>query len=313
MKKKLLCGMLICLYFTAQAMEESKRKHHHSSSKIGHKHIVFDLEGVLLQPNISHVMHEIGTQGALAIAGNLGGSGLFKMAFSRRLPSTKDILEKFFEILEPIDYLEAEEHDSALYTAANLKYKGLPAPRIIKQWLLSGDTTTCKAIEQHVLAHIAQQELHHMQRNLAEKLTAITFDPEKNSESLQVVPEAVSLLKELKHHKNHLHIVTHWNHEAFGLLQAKYPKLFKHIDKHAITSGSTRQIKPELHETFLAKQETTWEKSFFIESDEEDLTALQHKHTDARGIVCTEGNYEAIRTQLQKFKALPKPKIGSQE
>jgi FMN phosphatase YigB (HAD superfamily) len=272
----------------------------------GGKSIILDLEGVLVEPDPTAAVKEMGCGGLLAMGSGLGFSGVLSSAFRRSTP-TEQLVGQFFKAIELIPYVGIEQEEQKRLNTIKLPYKGHQAPPLIKQWLV-GSTVGSTIIEQYALESLAKGNLSKSEKTLATKFTSMTFNPDKNAETVKVIKEALNLIKELKLHNNNLYIIAHWNHEAIEKMKRYYPELFDLIGDSIMTSAEAQKIKPELYSHSIDTFNLDLENCFFIESDKAHLDyALKLGSCDKRpqGIVCTQ-NYDEIRAALQKFDALPK-------
>lgn len=277
------------------------------SYSVGGKSIIFDLEGVLVEPDSTTAVKEMGCGGVLALSGSLGVSGLFR-SLSGKSSSTEQLVGQFFKAIEPIDYVNLETREQKKLDKLELSYKGHAAPRLIKQWLVNS-TISSTIIEQSALGSLEQQgNLSSREKTLATKFTSMTFNPETNARTVKIIKDALELIKELKEHNNNLYIIAHWNHEAIDQMKQQHPDLFNLIGDSIITSAEAQKIKPKLYHHSIKKFDLDLPNSFFIESDQAHLDhvlKLGSEGARPQGIVCAQ-NYAEIRAALQNFDALPK-------
>ena len=272
----------------------------------GGKSIILDLEGVLVEPDPTAAVKEMGCGGLFAMGSGLGFSGVLSSAFRRTAP-TEQLVGQFFKAIESIPYIGIELDEQKRLNQIKLPYKGHLAPSLVKQWLV-GSTVGSTIIEQHALTSLEQSKLSKNEKTLATKFTSMTFNPDKNADTVKVIKEALNLLKELKMHNNNLYIIAHWNHEAIGRMKQQHSELFDLIGDSIMTSAEAQKIKPDLYSHSIDTFNLDLENCFFIESDKAHLDCalkLGSHGKRPQGIVCTQ-NYDEIRAALQRFDALPK-------
>lgn len=196
-----------------------------------------------IEPDMMKGMQSLG--GAAYLAGQWLGS-----FFNGNDPSK--LLTKFFEVMKNINPTKTSEE---------IYYQEFIAPALLYSFLIGEKTSdeTLKIFSDYIY----KNKSHGFNPELMKLCAEMTFDPEKNTNVMRIIPKAVSILEKLRDNRCTIHIVGNWNDALFTRLEKKFPKEFKHINGQKIISGSSKKAKRELYKNFFTTHAP--EKTIVIE------------------------------------------------
>jgi hypothetical protein len=227
------------------------------------EHIVIDLI-FLVQPDI------------LAGIQSLGALTLCKAWFGSFLGGhdPQKIQDDFFALLKEIDPAEPPE---------KIFYQASIAPTLLYSFLI-GKKTPEESLARFNDYITDPRHQRGFDPTLMARCAEMTFDPEKNTAVMKVVPGAVALLQHLRASGHTIHLVGNWNAALFAKLEEKFPQLAL-INGQRIISGHHNKAKGS---ALFAKlfETTSPEQTIIIEPYPEIASELQRRFPGITLIPC---------------------------
>jgi|GEM_PF-700007 len=223
------------------------------------KHIIFDLDGVLLDTNISQTLYSLGI---INLFGYLVTKGHF--------PSKTDL----FGALRPIP---------AINTSFS-EHEGKPMPPILVDWQKGTQTheqllTSCN---QYFQAQYQAGTLSKYETDIFMKLSKLMFDCSEYIASKCAIQSSLDLLAPLAEyahkHNIQLYILSNWDAQSLDLAQQKFPELFKYFPQdHIVISGKVGLLKPDpaLFSYILDTHDINPDECLFIDDEHINITQAQ--------------------------------------
>lgn len=264
-----------------------------SSGTVFAKVLLWDLGGVLFQPDKLGVAQEIGLSYFASY-----------MLFDWKNPNIEAVL---FNVLE-----QMEKPEKGIREKAGTG-EGVPLPTIMCHWQ-AGITTGPEIIKRshaHLkwLAKIDYFESAH-ELILINKTIHAMFNPKVLARNVRPVKEGFDLVKECGaalnkngNKKNRNFVFSNWDNLSFDIYRKKNPGYFKPFE-HIVISGHIKLIKPraEAYKYLLETYKLDPQECILI--DDQEVNAIGARKCGIRTILVKNGNYNQLRADLKQFGAL---------
>lgn len=205
--------------------------------------IIFDLGGVLLEPNKTAIVMKAGP---LSLA-------WYSISHLEN-PRTA-----FFNILSEIDSYTEPNND-----IQTLDENGVPIPKIMCDWL--------KGIpSKKILGKI--KKTMSTEHSLWPLATAI-FDPQSMASTQKIIESGKKFVEECIEQGHCVYIISNWDLESFTFMQEQYPEFFC-LFSGIVISGDCGLLKPdpEIYKHFLLEYKLDPKTCFFIDNQPENVLA----------------------------------------
>lgn len=262
------------------------------------KIIIWDLGGVLCDPNKLGVAREIGLKNFITYT-----------LFDWKNPNVQALI---FDVLERIKLKKSSKNKGESKNRAATA-EGMPLPEIMCQWQ-SGEKSGYEIIK------IANKHIRNLDRNgyfisdrekvLVKKTINGMFNPAILARNIDPIKKGLDLVKECARmrtkngkRKHKLIAFSNWDPLSFNLFYRKHKKLFKDFD-HVIVSGDIGLIKPHRNAyRYLIKKYKLNPKDCIL-IDDQEINARGAQRCGMQALVVYDGDYEYLREQLVSLGAL---------
>lgn len=235
---------------------------------MGAAHIIFDLGGVLLNPNKSAVAHK---------------AGLLKLAFFA-LSTMENPRSTFFNILSEInpysdtDIIPCDETGAQLPGIMCDWLKGIPSKKILKK------------IEQKLTTA-------HPLWDLANAI----FEPKSMADTQKLIKEGQMFVQECIAQGHCVYVLSNWDAESFTHLYMKYPEFFS-LFSGIVISGDCGLLKPDpkIYQHLLLEYGIHASECFFIDNQPENIYGASQTGIAGSVLNLKKGkpDFDSVRTDL---------------
>ncbi len=254
---------------------------------------IIGFDGILFKENKAAAIQELGI-------GTIFSKSVKSFFTSETAPW--DMQDRFFKILDNIEPATAQ--------TPVLNWHGKRVPSPICKHLINNPSD--QPLLPLITEKIKKQKLS--DESFVLSLANITFDPEKNADSLEEIPAGIQLLQELKNAGHTIYIVENWHPKTLEKLKAKYPHIFVNISS-CIISGDTHKTKTSgLYEHFFTTT-TNLDLNDAIVIETEQIycnpidTFNKQRSKNVKVILCQQEEYKKgfkyIKKQLRNSGYLP--------
>lgn len=253
------------------------------------KHVVLDLYQVLITSNESVAIEKLG-----------GKWNIFKTKGFGALNLQEDFLTALRDI-------PSEQIDGS----GTVVLKGKEAPQPIREFVMGKDW-------QQLIERVSQGIKNQKRKDeeLLLKLVNITFHPKENSETMQLIPEGVKLIKTLAENNYTIHLLANWNNIAWQHLKEKFSEVFKYLNGQVILSGEKQKPKgPELFNTLVEEAGIKpGEQCIVVDTEKvyhESFKSMPSSRIIVTPVLCENKDFSAVYSHLQRPAATLTPKPSS--
>jgi len=223
------------------------------------KHIIFDLDGVLLHTRMHKGLTHLGIRNIIRYIMN-----------HKELPSKAAA----FKILEKIPSPSTN----------SVFYQGCALPPILVDWQkgIYSNQEILKIIQNYLEQVYKKKEIRSSDYRLLQALCNILFIPEKLIATRMARSKTSMLLSKLSEYaaKNDitLYILSNWDKESFPFIKQKFTSIFAHFKpENIMISAHVGLVKPEptLFELFLKTYALEPAECLFIDDEEANIKSAQ--------------------------------------
>jgi FMN phosphatase YigB (HAD superfamily) len=231
-------------------------------------HIIFDLGGVLINPDKTAVAMKAGPirLGLYALTHRQSPRTALYNILDSVEPDTTSIVKTYDENGEPLPGLMCD------------LLRGIPSKRILER--IQEKITT-----NHALWPLA---------------TAI-FEPKFMASAQLIVENGKKFVEECIEQGHNVYILSNWDSESFTYLCQQYPEFFG-LFSGIVISGDCRLLKPDAHiyTHFLLEYELDPNKCFFIDNQIENVTAAANIGVSGTVVTTKRGapDFDKVRADL---------------
>lgn len=261
---QLIIGLLVCSFVSSNFSMEKK-------------HIILDLNNILIQPNTGNVAKQIGVWNLLGSM--LGGSNPTQFS------------GQFFTTLRDLDPNKQPP--------ISLPWEGHKAPYPIYELLIGAK----KAEDLHAEIRKKIEDKNPKDKNIMLTLADITFHPEKNADIIDSIPAGEKLLDQLLQQGHIVHLHANWGKESWLLLKNKFTDLFQKINGQILISGAETEIKTvKTIQTIMQQYNLMSHQCITIESQSHLCEEL--KEAGIPSVHSSTNSISDIEKQLRELKIL---------
>ncbi|MDP3889529.1 MAG: HAD-IA family hydrolase [bacterium] len=263
---------------------------HNEPAVLVKKHIIFDLNGVLLKTDTLKAVRELGLTTLIG----------YSLTTGKKPSDIKNVLFKTFNTIQPTGN-DCDASDPC----------GLPLPGLLCDWLKG--TKTSEELRKLVLPAIKKNKqwfTNNSEQQLIYRTARMMFNPKRLCNTVTLIKEGLRFVIECKKKGYAVYVLSNFDTETFDLIKEKYPQLFELFDG-IIVSGNVHLIKPmpEIYELFTKKLPA--QNCIFIDDQEENIYAAQgcgitaiHCHKKSPGLLGLGSNpdFDEVRKQFAKIE-----------
>ncbi len=262
-------------------------------SQTAPKVILWDLGGVLFQPDKLGVAKEIGLTHFASY-----------MLLDWRNPNIQNVL---FDVLE-----QMERPEKGIREKAGTG-EGIPLPTIMCHW--QAGTVTGPEIIKRSQKHL--QKLHKLgyfeskrEYRLIKKTIEAMFNPRVLAHNVVPVPEGFDLVQLCSHarnkngnRKNRNLIFSNWDHLSFDIFYKNNRELFEPFEE-IIISGHIKKIKPRPDAYKYLLDEYKLDPKECILIDDQEVNVIGARKFGIKTILVKNGSYDQVKRELRALGAL---------
>lgn len=265
-----------------------------TASQAHAKIILWDLGGVLFQPDKIGVALEVGL-----------GNFLSHAFWDVRSPNIQATL---FDVLHHLDRDEKERGDVAGSS------HGMPLPPIMCKWQ-AGTVTGAEIIQRArpVIKKLYKYDYFdsETQMNLILKCIKTMFNPTTLAHNIYPAEEGIKLLQEsfrmCDKNGNKIHrqlVFSNWDHLSFDIFKKEHPAIFRYFEAIVI-SGHIKKIKPNKDAFDYLIETYHVDPAECILIDDQAVNVQAARSYGMQGVLIQNGDYQQLRDDLKHLGVIP--------